>query len=133
MSIFWESKKSIEIQGNSTLLLLHGKGYYKCSSSKGCPTIQVTRSHLDPTSLLITYSCDHHHHNHYSHRFHFPFLIHRHYPAASFPSDECAAFANRLDIEPAVTSFVYLADQLGWLCDVEPMTDRTTLVGSRRG
>ncbi|KAL3509097.1 hypothetical protein ACH5RR_028498 [Cinchona calisaya] len=38
------------------------RGYYRCSSSKGCPARkQVERSCLDPTMLLITYSCEHNH------------------------------------------------------------------------
>ncbi|XP_058201036.1 probable WRKY transcription factor 65 [Rhododendron vialii] len=39
------------------------RGYYRCSSSKGCPARkQVERSHVDPTMLLITYSSEHNHH-----------------------------------------------------------------------
>lgn len=38
------------------------RGYYRCSSSKGCPARkQVERSRSDPTILLITYSYDHNH------------------------------------------------------------------------
>ncbi|GAB2214898.1 hypothetical protein Drorol1_Dr00019265 [Drosera rotundifolia] len=38
------------------------RGYYRCSSSKGCPARkQVERSKVDPTTLLITYSFDHNH------------------------------------------------------------------------
>nr|AMQ46233.1 WRKY9 transcription factor [Panax ginseng] len=38
------------------------RGYYRCSSSKGCPARkQVERSRADPTTLLVTYSCDHNH------------------------------------------------------------------------
>ncbi|XP_031493869.1 probable WRKY transcription factor 65 isoform X1 [Nymphaea colorata] len=38
------------------------RGYYRCSSSKGCPARkQVERSRLDPTVLLVTYSSDHNH------------------------------------------------------------------------
>ncbi|KAF9621835.1 hypothetical protein IFM89_028423 [Coptis chinensis] len=38
------------------------RGYYRCSSSKGCPARkQVERSRLNPTMLLITYACDHNH------------------------------------------------------------------------
>ncbi|CAI9089166.1 OLC1v1023677C1 [Oldenlandia corymbosa var. corymbosa] len=38
------------------------RGYYRCSSSKGCPARkQVERSCLDPTKLLITYTCEHNH------------------------------------------------------------------------
>ncbi|KAM6548756.1 hypothetical protein CsatB_020432 [Cannabis sativa] len=38
------------------------RGYYRCSSSKGCPARkQVERSRVDPTKLIITYACDHNH------------------------------------------------------------------------
>ncbi|XP_039005976.1 probable WRKY transcription factor 65 isoform X2 [Hibiscus syriacus] len=38
------------------------RGYYRCSSSKGCPARkQVERSRLDPKMLVITYSCEHNH------------------------------------------------------------------------
>eukprot|EP01018_Ginkgo_biloba_P001142 Gb_05176 [translate_table: standard] len=38
------------------------RGYYRCSSSKGCPARkQVERSNTDPTMLVITYACDHNH------------------------------------------------------------------------
>lgn len=48
------------------------RGYYRCSSSKGCPARkQVERSRVDPTTLLITYAAEHNHpvpttkHNHH--------------------------------------------------------------------
>ncbi|KAK8629328.1 hypothetical protein V6N13_078172 [Hibiscus sabdariffa] len=38
------------------------RGYYRCSSSKGCPARkQVERSRADPTMLLIRYSYEHSH------------------------------------------------------------------------
>ncbi|XP_076904989.1 putative WRKY transcription factor 65 isoform X2 [Bidens hawaiensis] len=38
------------------------RGYYRCSSSKGCPARkQVERSRTDPTMVMVTYSCDHNH------------------------------------------------------------------------
>ncbi|XP_019056612.1 PREDICTED: probable WRKY transcription factor 69 [Tarenaya hassleriana] len=38
------------------------RGYYRCSSSKGCPARkQVERSRVDPTRLVITYASDHNH------------------------------------------------------------------------
>ncbi|KAL9241257.1 hypothetical protein vseg_015388 [Gypsophila vaccaria] len=38
------------------------RGYYRCSSSKGCPARkQVERSRVDPTMLLITYASEHNH------------------------------------------------------------------------
>lgn len=38
------------------------RGYYRCSSSKGCPARkQVERSRMDPTMLQVTYSSEHNH------------------------------------------------------------------------
>ncbi|KAL4585734.1 hypothetical protein LXL04_010358 [Taraxacum kok-saghyz] len=38
------------------------RGYYRCSSSKGCPARkQVERNRADPTMVMVTYSCDHNH------------------------------------------------------------------------
>ncbi|KAH9309262.1 hypothetical protein KI387_037173, partial [Taxus chinensis] len=38
------------------------RGYYRCSSSKGCSARkQVERSRTDPTMLVITYTSDHNH------------------------------------------------------------------------
>ncbi|KAL7102761.1 hypothetical protein ACP275_08G138200 [Erythranthe tilingii] len=38
------------------------RGYYKCSSSKGCPARkQVERSRVDPTMLVLTYTSQHNH------------------------------------------------------------------------
>ncbi|KAL2245648.1 UNVERIFIED_CONTAM: putative WRKY transcription factor 69, partial [Sesamum indicum] len=129
-------------------------GYYRCSSSKGCPARkQVERSRLDPTTLLITYSCDHNHplptttsKNHHHHHHHqsvvaaptaaksrtspsssSPATVD---PPASFPPEECAAFTNQPDIEPADNGFTELAGEFGWLCNVgSTMMDGTMLVG----
>lgn len=47
---------------DSVLIVPSGRGYYRCSSSKGCPARkQVERSRTDPTMLVITYSCEHNH------------------------------------------------------------------------
>jgi hypothetical protein len=49
------------------------RGYYRCSSSKGCPARkQVERSRVDPTMLVVTYSSEHNHpwppsRNHHNH------------------------------------------------------------------
>ncbi|XP_062095575.1 probable WRKY transcription factor 65 isoform X2 [Humulus lupulus] len=49
------------------------RGYYRCSSSKGCPARkQVERSRIDPTMLVVTYSAEHNHpwpasRNHHNH------------------------------------------------------------------
>ncbi|KAK9051638.1 hypothetical protein SSX86_028266 [Deinandra increscens subsp. villosa] len=47
----------------ATLLeLMNLRGYYRCSSSKGCPARkQVERNRADPTMVIVTYSCDHNH------------------------------------------------------------------------
>jgi hypothetical protein len=38
------------------------RGYYRCSSSKGCSARkQVERSRADPTMLVVTYTSDHNH------------------------------------------------------------------------
>ena len=38
------------------------RGYYRCSSSKGCPARkQVERSRTDPNMLVITYTSEHNH------------------------------------------------------------------------
>ncbi|KAG6469493.1 probable WRKY transcription factor 65 [Zingiber officinale] len=38
------------------------RGYYRCSSSKGCPARkQVERSRLEPSMIVVTYSFDHNH------------------------------------------------------------------------
>ncbi|OAY78747.1 probable WRKY transcription factor 65 [Ananas comosus] len=38
------------------------RGYYRCSSSKGCPARkQVERSRTDPNMLVVTYSFEHNH------------------------------------------------------------------------
>ncbi|KAG1335271.1 DNA-binding WRKY [Cocos nucifera] len=40
----------------------HPRGYYRCSSYKGCPARkQVERSRVDPTMLVITYAGQHSH------------------------------------------------------------------------
>jgi len=53
------------------------RGYYRCSSSKGCPARkQVERSRLDPTMLIVTYAAEHNHawplpknRNHHNHNY----------------------------------------------------------------
>ncbi|XP_042067842.1 probable WRKY transcription factor 69 isoform X2 [Salvia splendens] len=114
------------------------RGYYRCSSSKGCAARkQVERSRLDPTTLLITYSSNHTHP--------LPTTTKHHGPpppavAASSvakptltSSDECN---RQLDIEPcpADDRFVELAGEFGWMCDVGPIVvDGAALVGPAWG
>lgn len=41
---------------------MHFRGYYRCSSSKGCSARkQVERSRTDPNMLVITYTSEHNH------------------------------------------------------------------------
>ncbi|XP_073312171.1 probable WRKY transcription factor 69 [Primulina huaijiensis] len=118
------------------------RGYYRCSSSKGCPARkQVERSHHDPTTILITYSSDHNH-NHPASK------NHRHNsPAKTEPtsgattstspssSTATTTLANfpptQLDIELSDDGYYSkLAGELGWLCEMGSTTmDGTTLVG----
>ncbi|CAH9053925.1 unnamed protein product [Cuscuta europaea] len=40
----------------------HPRGYYKCSSVRGCPAKKhVERALDDPTMLIVTYEGDHNH------------------------------------------------------------------------
>ncbi|XP_027152904.1 probable WRKY transcription factor 69 [Coffea eugenioides] len=132
------------------------RGYYRCSSSKGCPARkQVERSCLDPTKLLVTYSCEHNHP--------IPTTTTKHHPtttsaAAAAPSatatstststsstatgnvpvksaaeDEYGVFANRPGLESddnSSSSFNELAGELGWFSNVgSTMMDSPSLVG----
>ncbi|CAI9754922.1 unnamed protein product [Fraxinus pennsylvanica] len=102
------------------------RGYYRCSSSKGCPARkQVERSHLDPTMLLITYYCDHNHPLPATTKYHH----HRHSatPVAASTSssattvlaeEECATFGNPPKLEQENNGFTELAGEFGWLVDV---------------
>lgn len=133
------------------------RGYYRCSSSKGCPARkQVERSRLDPTTLLVTYNCDHNHplptttkNHHHHHNPPSPVATSSATkssipssssdttsppPPANFPPEECAVFASQPDIEPTDNSFSELAGEFGWLCDVgSTMMDGMTLVGPTWG
>lgn len=45
-----------------SLILMFARGYYRCSSSKGCSARkQVERSRTDPNMLVITYTSEHNH------------------------------------------------------------------------
>lgn len=80
------------------------RGYYRCSSSKGCPARkQVERSRLDPSMLVITYSCDHNHpwptprnsHNHHHHH-------QNHHGAAAAAASTSNTTASRRKINNAI-------------------------------
>ncbi|XP_068667023.1 WRKY transcription factor 22-like [Aristolochia californica] len=75
----------------------HPRGYYRCSSSKGCfARKQVERSRTDPTMFVITYTAEHNH----------PLPTHRN-SLAGCTRNKCAPPAQRqtaTDGEQAVTS-----------------------------
>ncbi|CAN4103207.1 unnamed protein product [Withania somnifera] len=92
------------------------RGYYRCSSSKGCPARkQVERSRLDPTMLLITYCSDHNHQIPATkHHLHTTTAGDNHStPAAAAEEPETNLFACQND-----NGFSELAGELGWFPDV---------------
>lgn len=127
------------------------RGYYRCSSSKGCPARkQVERSRSDPTMVMVTYSCDHNHHwpaNSRNNNHH-----HHHNSAASPPpastttttEETISNSDDQEDQDPPVTTkqsiaepdekftgtpevvaggpFVATSDQFGWCYDLESTT-----------
>ncbi|KAL8140521.1 hypothetical protein V2J09_006542 [Rumex salicifolius] len=77
------------------------RGYYRCSSSKGCPARkQVERSRSDPSLLLVTYSYDHNHS--------FPVTRNHHAAAASKQPT------------PAADAFVHAPSHIGFKIESEP-------------
>lgn len=99
------------------------RGYYRCSSSKGCPARkQVERSRVDPTKLIVTYAYEHNHSlpipksNSAAASASLPS------PAESadrFPPEEPAVFATHSDLELAGDAAVLLGHHhFGWFDDV---------------
>eukprot|EP00268_Persea_americana_P048997 TRINITY_DN5216_c0_g1_i2.p1 TRINITY_DN5216_c0_g1~~TRINITY_DN5216_c0_g1_i2.p1 ORF type:complete len:272 (-),score=8.75 TRINITY_DN5216_c0_g1_i2:291-1106(-) len=102
------------------------RGYYRCSSWKGCPARkQVERSNVDPTMLVITYACDHNH----------PWPISRNKPnpnpnspaqAAAAPEPKPpVAFSSPADAEPAekfadleTDSVLHATNDFAWFSDM---------------
>ncbi|XP_061364918.1 probable WRKY transcription factor 65 isoform X2 [Gastrolobium bilobum] len=104
------------------------RGYYRCSSSKGCPARkQVERSHVDPTMLVVTYSSDHNH----------PWPVSRNHHHSS-SSSAAAKPTKKPEPEPEVVAepepepednkFADLAgDELGWFGEMETTTSSAVL------
>ncbi|XP_050368134.1 probable WRKY transcription factor 65 isoform X2 [Argentina anserina] len=114
------------------------RGYYRCSSSKGCPARkQVERSRADPTMLMITYSSEHNH----------PWPASRNHHGSKSEAkiteatreDEETAAAAQPDPEPEERQFADLAgdegsalviipsvaDEFGWFAaDIETTSSR---------
>ncbi|KZV28281.1 putative WRKY transcription factor 69-like [Dorcoceras hygrometricum] len=127
------------------------RGYYRCSSSKGCPARkQVERSSHDPTTILITYSSDHNHTVSASKNnrqnsaakaevasgattFNSPSSSTATTTPINFPPEEntAANSSTRLDIELSDDGYYSeLAGELGWLSEMgSTIMDGTTLVG----
>ncbi|XP_071736140.1 probable WRKY transcription factor 65 [Rutidosis leptorrhynchoides] len=106
------------------------RGYYRCSSSKGCPARkQVERNREDPTMVMVTYSCDHNH----------PWPAFRkndnHITAISSPPADITTSTDvqdeetsqltepdekfmSLEVEPTNVPFASASDQFGWFSDL---------------
>ncbi|EPS58967.1 hypothetical protein M569_15845, partial [Genlisea aurea] len=113
------------------------RGYYRCSSSKGCPARkQVERSRHDPTTLVVTYSSDHNHPLPAAASAKTqvrppakPSSIHHHHPPEEEEEDNSPAAASAAEEPPPDNGFTELAGDFGWLCGVGPaLMDEMTLV-----
>ncbi|KAL2647714.1 hypothetical protein AAZX31_05G149700 [Glycine max] len=85
------------------------RGYYRCSSSKGCPARkQVERSCVDPTMLVVTYSSDHNH----------PWPPSRNHAR---PTKKPEPVPDPVEPEEkfADESMITTAEELGWLGEME--------------
>ncbi|KAG7019560.1 putative WRKY transcription factor 65, partial [Cucurbita argyrosperma subsp. argyrosperma] len=101
------------------------RAYYRCSSSKGCPARkQVERNRLDPTMLLITYSCEHNHSGPVSRN-------NNHHQAAAVKPTSPETVPVHPEPEPeAEEKFVEsLEDQFSWFGEMET-TSSTVLESS---
>ncbi|KAA8515068.1 hypothetical protein F0562_018145 [Nyssa sinensis] len=123
------------------------RGYYRCSSSKGCPARkQVERSRVDPTMLVVTYSCEHNHpwpaarNNHHHHNNHHNTTTSTSAastttttvetsavttPVSNSDNEKTAVFANQLEPDPDEKfadlgqESLIAADHFGWFPELE--------------
>ncbi|XP_059669592.1 probable WRKY transcription factor 65 [Cornus florida] len=95
------------------------RGYYRCSSSKGCPARkQVERSSVDPTMILITYSCEHNHpwpatknnHRHHHNTIAVTSAVTTNVTVSNSDNGDTPIFANQIEAEPD-ESFPNLGDE----------------------
>ncbi|KAJ8532186.1 hypothetical protein K7X08_012109 [Anisodus acutangulus] len=107
------------------------RGYYRCSSSKGCPARkQVERSRLDPTMLLITYCSEHNHQ--------IP-AASKHHPTTTGDDNVAALAASTVPEEPDVFAYQHdngfsdLAGELGWFSDMGTSTLMESISSSMVG
>lgn len=115
------------------------RGYYRCSSWKGCPARkQVERSRVDPSMLVVTYACDHNH----------PWPISKnptnhHVSTATSPPpdlqpkpDQQTPFSDPTQVQPdhnftdMETDAALLTDDFGWFSDVPSSPTKDTLLES---
>ncbi|KAK7400182.1 hypothetical protein VNO78_11382 [Psophocarpus tetragonolobus] len=91
------------------------RGYYRCSSSKGCPARkQVERSCVDPTMLVVTYSSDHNHPWPASRNHARPTKKHEPQPEPQ-PEPEPEPVEEKFADLRGDESMITTADELGWL------------------
>nr|GMD03075.1 probable WRKY transcription factor 65 isoform X1 [Ipomoea batatas] len=124
------------------------RGYYRCSSSKGCPAKkQVERSRVDPNMLVVTYSCEHNHpwpaaRNNHAHRNAVSLTA----AAAAAPttrssSKAAAADSDEFSAQPETETSekfgglgdspsVIYSDEFGWFSSFEPTTSSSTVIES---
>ncbi|KAI4333829.1 hypothetical protein L6164_018590 [Bauhinia variegata] len=112
------------------------RGYYRCSSSKGCPARkQVERCREDPTKLTVNYANEHNHSMPIG-KSHSSSAATDATAAATpttssdgaatsttesadrLPPEELTVFASDSDVELAGDSVVLLSDRFGWFIDV---------------
>ncbi|KAI7750117.1 hypothetical protein M8C21_024670 [Ambrosia artemisiifolia] len=109
------------------------RGYYRCSSSKGCPARkQVERNRADPSMVIVTYSFDHNHssptsrhkHNNQNHHKNSP-------PPASTPTT--TQEVSNIDVQEEDSKHLISKQSivepefynLGWFSDIESMSSTT--------
>ncbi|KAL6201328.1 hypothetical protein ACLB2K_025042 [Fragaria x ananassa] len=111
------------------------RGYYRCSSSKGCPARkQVERSRADPTMLMVTYSSEHNHpwpasRSHHRSKPQTKTEVREEEETAAAqpdPDPEERRFADLgADEEPALVIIPSAADEFGWFAaDMETTSSR---------
>ncbi|XP_077229516.1 putative WRKY transcription factor 65 isoform X2 [Tasmannia lanceolata] len=106
------------------------RGYYRCSSSKGCPARkQVERSRVDPTMLVVTYACEHNH----------PWPTSRNTttsPGPKFPPEESPVFSNPAESTEPDDKFtdlgedILIADEFCWFSDVATSPSKEAVLQS---
>nr|AHC54615.1 WRKY10 [Chrysanthemum x morifolium] len=124
------------------------RGYYRCSSSKGCPARkQVERSRADPTMVIVTYSCDHNHtspasRNHNNHHHHNNVISSREVSSPTTTEEEVSNTDDQEDDDPNLRKqsipgpdsrftgleagrgapFVGTTDQFRWFSDLDTLS-----------